>query len=195
MPSELHAGAGRGGAQLICRVRPCASSGVTQMVTRACGTRKRDSPRNGVTGRHAELWGLAGRTSYDRDHRAQVIVDRSGSAARELVERARAEGVELVGPGGLLSGLTKTVLETALEAEINDAETIIKGQAVDQGSASVERKIGSRTRAIADASDRVATPRTTPSLARLASASTSRSPPSSPSPCWPPTPRSFRRSA
>jgi putative transposase len=30
--------------------------------------------------------------------------------ARDLVERARAEGVELLGPGGLLSGLTKTVL-------------------------------------------------------------------------------------
>ena len=36
--------------------------------------------------------------------------------ARDLVERARAEGVELTGPGGLLTGLTKTVLETALEA-------------------------------------------------------------------------------
>jgi hypothetical protein len=34
--------------------------------------------------------------------------------AQELVEAARAEGVELVGPGGLLTGLTKTVLETAL---------------------------------------------------------------------------------
>ncbi len=38
--------------------------------------------------------------------------------ARDLVERARAEGVELTGPGGLLTGLTKTVLETALEAEM-----------------------------------------------------------------------------
>ena len=38
--------------------------------------------------------------------------------ARELMERAKAEGVNLVGPGGLLSGLTKTVLETALEAEL-----------------------------------------------------------------------------
>ncbi len=38
--------------------------------------------------------------------------------AQELVERARSEGVELVGPGGLLTGLTKTVLETALEAEL-----------------------------------------------------------------------------
>jgi putative transposase len=40
--------------------------------------------------------------------------------AAELVERARAEGVDLVGPGGLLTGLTKTVLETALEAELGE---------------------------------------------------------------------------
>ncbi len=40
--------------------------------------------------------------------------------AQELVERARSEGVELVGPGGLLTGLTKTVLETALEVEMDE---------------------------------------------------------------------------
>ena len=40
--------------------------------------------------------------------------------AQELVERARSEGVELVGPGGLLTDLTKTVLETALEAEMEE---------------------------------------------------------------------------
>jgi len=40
--------------------------------------------------------------------------------ASELVERARAEGVGLVVPGGLLTGLTKTVLETALEVELTD---------------------------------------------------------------------------
>jgi putative transposase len=40
--------------------------------------------------------------------------------AKELVERARSEGVGLVGPGGLLTGLTKTVLETALEAEMDE---------------------------------------------------------------------------
>jgi hypothetical protein len=40
--------------------------------------------------------------------------------AQELVEKARAEGVELVGPGGLLSGLTKSVLETALETELTE---------------------------------------------------------------------------
>jgi putative transposase len=40
--------------------------------------------------------------------------------ARDLVAKARADGVDLVGPGGILTGLTKTVLETALEAEITD---------------------------------------------------------------------------
>jgi putative transposase len=40
--------------------------------------------------------------------------------AQELIERARAEGVDLIGPGGLLTGLTKTVLETALEAELSE---------------------------------------------------------------------------
>jgi hypothetical protein len=47
-----------------------------------------------------------------------VIVSDDESLAQELVERARSEGVELVGRGGLLTGLTKTVLETALEAEL-----------------------------------------------------------------------------
>ena len=40
--------------------------------------------------------------------------------AQELVDKARAEGVELVGQGGLLTGLMKSVLETALEAEMTE---------------------------------------------------------------------------
>jgi len=40
--------------------------------------------------------------------------------AEELVERAREDGVELVGPGGLLTGLTKDVLEAGLEAEMSE---------------------------------------------------------------------------
>jgi putative transposase len=40
--------------------------------------------------------------------------------AQDLVDRARTDGVDLVGPGGLLTGLTKAVLETALEAEMSD---------------------------------------------------------------------------
>jgi putative transposase len=35
--------------------------------------------------------------------------------AKELVEKARANGVELVGTDGMLTGLTKSVVETALE--------------------------------------------------------------------------------
>ncbi|MFA1551864.1 IS256 family transposase [Actinomadura chokoriensis] len=38
--------------------------------------------------------------------------------AAELIEKAKAEGVSLVGPDGLLAGITKTVLQAALEAEM-----------------------------------------------------------------------------
>ena len=50
----------------------------------------------------------------------------SGSAvvtaevAEQLVADARAEGVDLVGPGGLLGDLTKRVLEAGLEAELDE---------------------------------------------------------------------------
>jgi len=40
------------------------------------------------------------------------------SVAEHLVEQARADGVDLVGPGGLLAGLTKQVLEAGLEVEM-----------------------------------------------------------------------------
>ena len=40
------------------------------------------------------------------------------AAAKELVRQARAQGVGLTGPGGLLKALTKTVIETALEEEM-----------------------------------------------------------------------------
>lgn len=38
--------------------------------------------------------------------------------AEQLVEQARADGVELIGPGGLLTGLTSKVFNTALEVEM-----------------------------------------------------------------------------
>ena len=38
--------------------------------------------------------------------------------AQRFVAQAKAEGIDLIGPGGLLSGLTKQVLETALEEEM-----------------------------------------------------------------------------
>jgi transposase-like protein len=42
------------------------------------------------------------------------------SVAARLIEQARAEGVSLVGPGSPLAQLTKQVLETALEAELDE---------------------------------------------------------------------------
>lgn len=50
----------------------------------------------------------AGRTDEDRE------------VAEQLVDRARTEGLDLVGPDGVLTGLTKTVLETGLEAELSE---------------------------------------------------------------------------
>ena len=38
--------------------------------------------------------------------------------AGQLVGQARADGVELIGPGGLLTGLTSRVINTALEVEM-----------------------------------------------------------------------------
>ena len=40
--------------------------------------------------------------------------------AVELMERARVDGSGLVGPGGLLAGLTKRVLEAGLDAEMTE---------------------------------------------------------------------------
>jgi putative transposase len=40
--------------------------------------------------------------------------------ARRLVDEARTKGVSLIGPGGLLGGLTKQVLETSLEVEMSE---------------------------------------------------------------------------
>ena len=42
------------------------------------------------------------------------------SLAEQLVDQARADGKNLVGPDGLLSDLTKQVLETGLEVEMEE---------------------------------------------------------------------------
>lgn len=40
--------------------------------------------------------------------------------AQQLLAQAKEQGIDLVGPGGLLYQLAKTVLETALEAEMTE---------------------------------------------------------------------------
>src|SRR6266700_3215828 len=41
-------------------------------------------------------------------------------SAEQLVERARAEGVELTGDDGLLTAMVRQVLQTGLEVELSD---------------------------------------------------------------------------
>jgi type III secretion system FlhB-like substrate exporter len=50
---------------------------------------------------------------------ALAAIDEQG-VAEQLVAQAREKGIELVGPDGLLSQLTKRVLEAALEVEMTD---------------------------------------------------------------------------
>jgi len=51
----------------------------------------------------------------------ESVTDRPDEVlAAQLVERARAEGVDLVGPEGLLAEVTKRVLETGLEVEMSE---------------------------------------------------------------------------
>src|SRR3954470_397225 len=59
----------------------------------------------------------------------------------ELVSRARAEGLQLIGEGGLLQQLTKRLLESALEGEITDhlgCDTVRNGLSLPYGSGAVE---------------------------------------------------------
>jgi len=54
--------------------------------------------------------------------------------ARELVEKAKAQGVSLAGAGGLLSHITKTVLEAALNAELDEHLGYEKGDPAGRGT-------------------------------------------------------------
>ncbi len=50
---------------------------------------------------------------------ADEVVDQQ-LLAEQFLAQARAQGVNLAGPGGLLNQITKRVLETALEAEMSE---------------------------------------------------------------------------
>jgi putative transposase len=59
--------------------------------------------------------------SPPKENRKAVSPDEQElAAARELVKAARARGVALTGPDGLLKAITKTVLESALEEEMSE---------------------------------------------------------------------------
>jgi hypothetical protein len=63
-----------------------------------------------------------------------------------LVERARSEGLQLTGQGGLLQQLTKRVLEFALEGEITDHLGYERHDAVGRGSGNSRN--GSRAKTV-----------------------------------------------
>src|SRR3954451_9558381 len=56
------------------------------------------------------------------------------ASADELLAKAQAQGVELLGPDGLLSQVTKAVLERALEEELTDHLGYEKHDAAGRGS-------------------------------------------------------------
>ena len=64
----------------------------------------------------------------------------------DLVRQARAEGVALTGPDGLLKALTKTVLETALEEEMTEHLGYDKHAAAGRGSGNSRN--GSRNKTV-----------------------------------------------
>jgi putative transposase len=72
---------------------------------------------SGLT-RRAWLGGGAGSTTETIEPVTTDAVldeDQTQRLAQRLVDQAREQGFDLVGPGGVLTGLTKQVLEAALE--------------------------------------------------------------------------------
>jgi putative transposase len=65
--------------------------------------------------------------------------------AAELLERARAEGVSLVGQGGLLAQVTRAVLQAALEAEMADHLGYDRGESPPAGSANERNGSSAKT--------------------------------------------------
>src|SRR5215831_807856 len=65
--------------------------------------------------------------------------------AEELIGRARSEGVQLTGPGGLLTGITQLVLETALETELTDHLGYDKGDRAGRGSPNMRNGHSAKT--------------------------------------------------
>ncbi len=64
-------------------------------------------------------------TLVENDQAEQVVQEPTSAVSDEqlvaiLDDRARNEGLQLTGEGGLLQQLTKRVLESALEGEITD---------------------------------------------------------------------------
>ena len=62
------------------------------------------------------------------------VLDVDAELVDQLLERAEREGVDLLGPDGLLSSLTKSVLERALDVELTDHLGYERGDPAGNGS-------------------------------------------------------------
>jgi putative transposase len=65
--------------------------------------------------------------------------------AEQLMEQAKTDGIKLVGPGGLLAGITRRVLETALETEMSDHLGYDKGDAAGRGAPNARNGYSGKT--------------------------------------------------
>lgn len=91
-----------------------------------------------VTGGSVEPAGQELALRLDGDEWRQLL-------ANQLLERAKTDGVRLVGPDGLLAGITKAVLETALETELSEHLGYEKGDPAGRGAANARNGHGAKT--------------------------------------------------
>jgi transposase-like protein len=78
------------------------------------------------------------------DPMAEAEVDQK-QLAEQLLAQAKEQGVELMGPNGLLNQLTKNVLETALDAEMTEHLGYEKHDAAGRGSGNSRNGTRSKT--------------------------------------------------
>ena len=78
------------------------------------------------------------------DSMAETEVDQK-QLAEQLLAQAKEQGVELMGPNGLLNQLTKNVLETALDAEMTEHLGYEKHDAAGRGSGNSRNGTRSKT--------------------------------------------------
>src|SRR6478752_2802217 len=65
--------------------------------------------------------------------------------AEQLLAEAKANNVELIGPGGLLNQLTRRVIESALEAEMTEHLGYDKHHPVGRGSGNSRNGVRTKT--------------------------------------------------
>lgn len=76
---------------------------------------------------------------------SEVVVPMEQRLAEQLMEQARTDGVKLVGPGGLLAGVTRRILEAALETEMSDHLGYERGDPAGHGTTNARNGHSAKT--------------------------------------------------